>query len=342
MPLKREPFGVGPGGEGVELVTLAHGAITVEILTYGGIVRRVLMPDRHGAVANVVLGRPTLADYLTDNSPYLGALVGRYANRIGGGAFVLDGVRYQLDRNEGSTTLHGGSRGFESAVWEVLDGAVEDGPPLVRLRHVSPAGEMGFPGTLTTTATYALRADGTLAIELDATTDAPTVVSLTSHGYWNLAGEGSGTIDGHVLCIHADHHTPIDEALIPTGTVEPVAWTDLDFRRPSEIGARPLEANYVLEAAGSGRLAHAADLSAPGSGRRLSLWTSAPGLQVYSADKLDGSLGGTTGTPLVARSGLALEPQSFPDSPNRPRFPSTELYPGDTYHWAAEFHLSTA
>ncbi len=351
--LDRHPFGSTPDGEPVELFTLANGnGVSVEVITYGGIVRRVLAPGRDGSTANVVLGLTTLNEYLHRNSPHFGALIGRYANRIAGGAFVLDGVPCQVTRNEGTNSLHSGPLGFDKRVWQA-----EAQPPTatsvtVTFTYTSAAGEMGFPGTLVAHATYTLTSDGVLRIDYTAETDAPTVVNLTNHTYWNLAGEGSGTIDAHLLTLAASTYTPVDATLIPTGAIEPVAGTPLDFTRPAEIGARVDENfkqldlatgydfNYVLDAPNPSAPAHAATLLDPVSGRTLEIWTTEPGIQLYSGNHLDGTLAGTDGRSHVRRSGVALETQHFPDSPNRPEWPTTALRPGERYRSTTEYRLS--
>jgi aldose 1-epimerase len=350
--LEQHPFGTTPRGESVELFTLANGrGLVVELLTYGGIVRRVLAPGSDGAVANIVLGLPTLDDYIERNRPYFGALIGRYANRIANGSFALDGVPRQLDQNEGANTLHGGARGFDKRLWHAEAHAPTATSVTVTLSYTSDSGEMGFPGTLTAHAACTLTTDGVLRIDYTAETDAPTVVNLTNHTYWNLAGEGRGTVDAHVVTLAADAYTPVDASLIPTGAIEPVAGTPLDFTQPTPLGARLEEQfaqlelaggydfNYVLGTPRPGALAHAATVVDPGSRRKLSVWTTEPGIQLYSGNHLDGTLLGTDGKPHVKRAGFALETQHFPDSPNRPEWPTTVLRPGELYRSTTEFRL---
>ena len=351
--LDRHPFGSTPDGEPIELFTLANGnGLSVELITYGGIVRRILAPGRDGSSANIVLGLATLSDYLHRNGPHFGALIGRYANRIASGAFVLDGVPHQVSRNEGKNSLHSGPRGFDKHVWHAEVPAPAPTSVTVALTYTSVAGEMGFPGTLVAQAAYTLTAGGVLRIDYRAETDAPTVVNLTNHTYWNLAGEGSGTIDAHILKLAASTFTPIDATLIPTGAIEPVAGTPLDFTRPTAIGARIDESsrqldlatgydfNYVLDAPDASAPAHAATLLDPASGRTLEVWTTEPGIQLYSGNHLDGTLAGTDGRLHVRRSGVALETQHFPDSPNRPEWPTTALRPGEVYRSTTEYRLS--
>ena len=351
--LERHPFGRTQAGESVELFTLASGnGIVVELLSYGGIVRRVLIPDRDGATTNVVLGLPTLDDYVQRNRPHFGALVGRLANRLGGGTFTLDGKRYEVDQNEGANSLHGGSLGFDKRVWgaeELLTGA--DSCTVV-LSRTSPSGEMGYPGKLTALTGYTLTTAGTLRIEYTAETDAPTVVNLTNHTYWNLAGEGSGTIDEHLVTLAAGAYTPVDATLLPTGAIEPIAGTPLDFTTPTPIGARlqddfeqlrlagGYDFNYVLNRPHTTSLEPAATLRDPASGRTLEIWTTEPGIQLYSGNHLDGTLTGSDGAPHIRRAGVAFETQHFPDSPNRPEWPTTVLRPGEVFRSATEYRLS--
>jgi aldose 1-epimerase len=344
-----------PDGTGIELFTLANGAgAAVTIATYGGIVQRLLAPDRVGNPADVVLGFATLEEYLAGNDgAFFGTLVGRYANRIADGTFALDGVVHRLERNEGRHSLHGGPAGFGTRVWEV-DGVVATrDEAAVRLRYQSPDGEMGYPGALSVAATYRLRAGCTLRLDLRATTDRETVVNLTSHTYWNLAGEGAGTIDGHELAVHADRYVAVDGELIPTGELPPVAGTPLDLREPAGLGSRlrgaagPLAAaggldfTYVLRRSVPGSLVRAADVHEPASGRALAVFTTEPGLHVYSGRDLEGAGLGKSGLPHRARGGLSLEAQHFPDSPNHPEFPSTVLLPGETFASTTVWSLST-
>jgi len=357
-----EPFGTLPDGTAVERWTLTNGDMTVRVLTYGGIVQSLEVPDAHGDVANVVLGFKDLAGYVEHNNPgpYFGALIGRYGNRIAGGTFELDGTTYHLPLNNGPNTLHGGPEGFDRKVWRATDIGDADVAAL-RLELVSPSGDMGFPGTLTTTVTYTLESDSKLGIQYEATTDAPTVVNLTNHTYWNLAGEGSGNIYGHQLQIHASGYTPVDANLIPTGEVAPVKGTPFDFREPTAIGERIRENNQQLlyaqgydhnwaldrkdngARAGSDSedpLERAAVLHDPRSGRTLTISTTEPGVQFYSGNFLDGTLAGTGGHIYRQGDGLALETQHFPDSPNQPAFPSTVLRPGEVYDSTTVFALS--
>ena len=355
-----EPFGATPDGTPVERWTLANGELTVRVLTYGGVIQTLEVPDADGEVENVVLGYPDLAGYVSDDDPYLGALIGRYGNRIAGGTFDLDGETYQLPLNNGPNTLHGGPEGFDDQVWTATD-VTDDEVAALTLELVSPDGDQGFPGTLTTTVTYSLDADSRLSVHYEATTDAPTVVNLTQHTYWNLAGEGSGTIYDHELQIDASGFTPVDETLIPTGEIASVEGTPFDFREATAIGERIREAdeqilfgqgydhNWALDREDDGAregsdsedaLEQAAVLHDPASGRTLTIATTEPGLQFYSGNFLDGTLVGTGGTVYRQGDGLALETQHFPDSPNQPGFPSTVLRPGEVYDSTTVFELS--
>jgi aldose 1-epimerase len=358
-----EPFGTTPDGTAVERWTLTNGDMTVRVLTYGGIVQSLEVPDAKGEVDDVVLGFPDLAGYIEHNNPgpYFGALIGRYGNRIAGGTFELDGQTYHLPlNNNGVNTLHGGTKGFDTKVWSATPVGDHDVAAL-QLRLVSPDGDQGFPGTLTTTVTYSLDDDEQLSVHYEATTDAPTVVNLTNHTYWNLAGEGSGTIYDHELQINADGYTPVDKTLIPTGEIAPVAGTPFDFREPMPIGARIREDdqqllygqgydhNWALNRSDNGArpgsdsedaLEQAAVLHDPSTGRTLTVSTTEPGLQFYSGNFLDGTLVGTSDRIYRQSDGLALETQHFPNSPNEPAFPSTVLRPGEVYDSTTVFALT--
>jgi aldose 1-epimerase len=356
-----EPFGATPDGTAVERWTLANGDTTMRVLTYGGVIQTLEVPDAGGEVENVVLGYSDLDGYVAQGDPYFGALIGRYGNRIAGGQFTLDGQTYQLPLNNGPNTLHGGPGGFSERVWTATD-VSDDDVAALRLELVSEDGDQGFPGTLTTTVTYSLDAESRLTVHYEATTDAPTVVNLTQHSYWNLAGEGSGSIYGHELEIDASGYTPVDATLIPTGEVASVEGTPFDFREATAIGARIREDdqqllygqgydhNWALDREDDGAregsdsedaLEQAAVLRDPDSGRTLTISTTEPGLQFYSGNFLNGTLVGTGGTVYRQGDGLALETQHFPDSPNQPDFPSTELRPGETYDSTTVFDLSS-
>ncbi|MFF4903932.1 aldose epimerase family protein [Streptomyces sp. NPDC001260] len=310
-----EHFGTLPDGTPVERWTLERAGVRVRILSYGGIVQSVEVPDRDGRTGNVVLGFPGLDGYVDHPGPYLGALVGRYANRIGGARFALDGVTYTLEPNNAPNSLHGGPLGFDKRVWEVTP--VEHG---VRLGRVSPDGEEGFPGRLEVTATCTLDADGSLRFAYEAVTDAPTVVNLTNHSYWNLAG--SGDAGGHELRLAASRYTPVDADLIPTGVLADVTGTRFDFLRSRKVGSG-FDHNFVLDGGVTEASRQVAELYDPASGRVLTVATTEPGLQLYTADHLP--------EPFAPGDGVALETQHFPDSPNRPDFPSTVLRPGEVF-----------
>ncbi|MDN0194464.1 aldose epimerase family protein [Streptomyces sp. S.PNR 29] len=310
-----ELFGTLPDGTPVHRWTLERAGVRVRILSYGGIVQSAEVPDRDGRTANVVLGFADLDGYLAHPEPYVGALVGRYANRIAGGRFPLDGRTYALAQNNGPNALHGGERGFDKRVWD-MTGAGHG----VRLTRVSPHGEEGFPGTLEVSATYTLDETGALRIAYEAVTDAPTVVNLTHHGYFNLGG--SGNAGGHELRLAASRYTPVDADLIPTGALEDVTGSRFDFREARKVGSG-YDHNFVLDKGLTQVPVEVAELYDPASGRALTVATTEPGLQLYTADHL--------GEPFAPGDGIALETQHFPDSPNRPEFPSTVLRPGTVF-----------
>lgn len=350
--IERKPFGKTASGEAVELFTFTRQhAPTISITNLGGHIVSILAPGRDGRAADVTLGYAGLEGYLGDTS-YFGSLVGRYANRIAKGRFTLDGKAYTLATNNGPNALHGGPTGFQKRLWaaKVVSGAEGDALELV---YVSKDGEEGYPGTLAAKVVYSLRADGGLVIDYSATTDAPTVVNLTNHAYFNLAGEGEGTVLGHEMQIEADAYTPVDATLIPTGERRPVEGTPFDFRKPVAIGAR-IEAadeqlkvgggydhNYVLRGP-SGTLRLAARVVEPKSGRALEVQTTEPGIQFYSGNFLDGRVVGKSGKPYVKRGGFCLEAQHFPDSPNQPGFPPVVLRPGETYRQTTVYRLTVA
>ncbi|MDJ0462941.1 aldose epimerase family protein [Streptomyces sp. H27-C3] len=302
-------FGTLDDGTAVHRWTLERGGTVVRVLTYGGIVQSVEAPDRDGRTAPVVVGFDSLAEYLDSPGPYLGALVGRYANWIAGGTFTLDGRPYTLARNQGGNALHGGDQGFDKRVWDAR--AVPAG---VCLSRVSPDGEEGFPGRLEVSATYSLAADGALRIEYRAVTDAPTVLNPTNHTYWNLAG-GAGV--SQAPRIAAGRVTPVDESLIPTGELARVDGTRFDLRAPLDVGSGSgYDHNFVLDKGVTAAPEPVAELYDAVSGRVLTVATTEPGMQVYTPEALDG---------------VALETQHFPDAPNRPEFPSTVLRPGEVF-----------
>ncbi|MFB7085592.1 aldose epimerase family protein [Streptomyces sp. NPDC056296] len=315
-----ELFGTLSDGTPVHRWTLERAGVRVRVLSYGGIVQSAEVPDRDGNTAGVVLGFADLDGYVTHPEPYFGALVGRYANRIAGGRFPLDGRTYTLALNNGPNSLHGGEHGFDKRVWDVEP--VGEGPHGVRLSRVSPHGEEGFPGRVELSATYTLDESGALRIAYEAVTDAPTVLNPTNHSYFNLGGTGSGHAGGHELRLAASRITPVDADLIPTGGTEDVADTRFDFRRARKVGSG-YDHNFVLDKGVTDTAVEVAELYDPASGRVLTVATTEPGLQLYTADHL--------GEPFAPGYGVALETQHFPDSPNRPEFPSTVLRPGEVF-----------
>ncbi|MEU5132677.1 aldose epimerase family protein [Streptomyces californicus] len=326
---RTEDFGALADGSPVARWTLERDGVRVRVLTYGAIVQSVEAPGRDGSRAPVALGLPDAGGYEEFPGPYFGAVVGRYANRIGGASFVLDGTAHRLTANEGGTHLHGGARGFDKRVWDAVE--VAGG---VRLSLVSADGDEGYPGRLDFSVTYTLGPGGALRLEYRAVTDAPTVLNPTSHLYWNLAGADSGSALGQQLRIAAEHITPVDAASVPTGEVAPVAGTRFDFRRTRAVGAG-YDHNFVLteRTAADGGDAVAAELYDAWSGRVLTVRTTEPGLQLYTADHFDGR-------PFGPCAGIALETQHFPDSPNRPEFPSTVLRPGGEFVSRTEYAFS--
>jgi aldose 1-epimerase len=351
--ISSQPFGTTADGSAVEEYTLTNAnGMEVKVITYGGVVTSIRVPDASGNLDNVVLGFDNLADYET-RSPYFGNITGRYANRIANATFTLDGEAYTLAANNGVNTLHGGVDGFDNKVWaaETVEGETEVG---VKLSYVSPDGEEGYPGNLSTTVTYTLTDADELRIDYSATTDAPTVVNLTNHSYFNLAGNGSGDIYDHMLMINADSYTPVDETLIPTGELAPVEGTAFDLREPTRIGdgirdgslqmvlGRGYDHNYVLNRESDDGLELAATLSEPTTGRMMEVWTTEPGIQLYTGNFLDGTLVGSSGGMYRQGDALCLETQHFPDSPNQPDFPSTELRPGETYETTTIYKFSAS
>ncbi len=351
--MTRTPFGTLADGTSIESVTLASGGITARIITWGATLQSLHVPDRHGNRADVVLGYAALDDYI-DKPEFFGATVGRYANRIALGRFTLGGATHTLARTDPPNTLHGGTRGFDKRVWQIV--ATQDGDsPSVTFRRVSPDGEEGFPGTLTVDATYTLHSDATLEIAYAAITDAPTVLNLTNHTYFNLRGEACAhTAHEHVLQIEADHFTPVDISLIPTGELASVDGTPLDFRHPAAIGdrirdgafeqlvlARGYDHNMVLRGGVTPEPKPAVRVEDPWSGRVLAIATTQPGVQFYSGNFLDATKVGKSGHVYRQGDGIAFETQHFPDSPNHPHFPSTRLDPGHTFASTTVWRFST-
>jgi aldose 1-epimerase len=340
--VKMSSWGQTADGTAVAIYTLKSGQIEARVTTYGAHLVSVKAPDKTGKMADVVLGYDTLEKYLVKPNPYLGAIVGRYGNRIGQGKFTIDGKTYQIPINNGANALHGGPVGFDTYVWKAKE--VPDG---VELTHVSPDGDMGFPGTLTATVRYTLHGD-TLRIDYSATTDKATPVNLTNHSYFNLRGDDQADILGDKIEIPADKYTPVDAGLIPTGELAPVEGTPLDFRKPEVMGSRIDADNEQLKRAGGydfnwvlngkpGTLHLAAIVTDPVSGRKLTVETTQPGVQFYTGNFLDGSFVGRHGIPYQKHWGFCLETQHFPDSPNHPNFPSTIVKPGETMHSTTTF-----
>jgi aldose 1-epimerase len=346
----RESFGTTTDGTPVDMHTLTNAnGMQVRLIDYGATITSIRVPDRDGRYADVVLGFDSLAQYET-KSPYFGATVGRYANRIANGRFALDGTSYQLPVNNAPNTLHGGPRGFDKRVWHAEPFRTDTTSGVVFTR-ISADGEEGFPGTMHVVVTYTLTADDALRMEYEAATDRTTIVNMTNHAYFNLVGAGKGDILGHVLQIPSSRFTPVDSTLIPTGEIRSVAGTPLDFRQPTPIGARidddyeqlriagGYDHNWIIDGAGDS-LALAARVYEPTSGRVLEVYTTEPGVQFYTGNFLDGSITGKVEHRYGHRSALTLETQHYPDSPNHPDFPSTVLRPGETYRTQTVYRFS--
>ncbi len=347
--IQQQFYGTTAEGEPVTLVTLRNAnGIEVDVISYGGIITRLVTPDRDGAPGDIVLARDSIEDYQASN-PYFGAIIGRYGNRIAGGTFEIDGQAVTLEKNDGDNHLHGGVQGFDKKNWAMSPFVTETSAG-VALKLVSPDGDQGYPGELKVKVTYELTNDDALDMKFHATTDQPTVVNLTQHSYFNLDGEG--TILDHELLIPAETYTPVGPGLIPTGELAPVAGTPFDFRQGKaigqDIGAEDAQLelglgydhNFVLKSEADDELVLAARLTGPDSGRVLEVLTVEPAVQFYSGNFLDGTLTGQGGTHAY-RSGLCLEPQHSPDSPNQPDFPSTVLRPGETYETRIVYRFST-
>ncbi len=343
----RAPFGSLDDGTKVEVFTLKTPELEARVTTYGARIVAILSKDRNGKMADVVLGHNSAEEYMAGKNAYFGTVPGRYANRIAGGKFPLEGQTYQATLNDGPNMLHGGVDGFDKRNWTAKE--IANG---VEFSLLSPDGDQGFPGTLTAHVRYTLTGSA-LKIAYSATTDKPTVVNLTNHAYFNLSGEGGASILDEVVQIDADKYTPVDATLIPTGTLAPVAGTPFDFTKPTAIGARigatndqlklggGYDHNWVLRAGKTAALHSAATVFDPASGRVLKVMTTEPGVQFYSGNFLDGTRVGKSGAKYGYRSGFCLETQHFPDSPNHTNFPSTELKPGQTYSSTTEFVFST-
>ena len=350
-PIKREPFGKMPDGQPVERFTLTNAKGTVlQAISYGGIITSLRVPDRTGRFDDIVLGFDNLDGYLKDH-PFFGAIIGRYGNRIAKGAFTLDGKTYKLATNNGPNNLHGGNKGFDKVLWSVEP---VSGSNAIAFTRTSPDGEEGFPGNLRVRVTYTLTDANELIVDYSATTDKATPVNLTQHSYFNLAGQASGDILSHQLMLNADRYTPVDDTLIPTGELAPVAGTPFDFRKLTAIGSRinqdtnaqikngkGYDHNWVLNRKGEGRQL-AARVVEPKTGRTMEIATTEPGIQFYSGNFLDGTLTGKAGAVYKHRTGFCLETQHYPDSPNQPKFPSTILKPGAEYKTSTVFTFGIA
>jgi len=335
-----------PDGTAVDIYTLKSDALEAQITTYGARIVSIKSADRDGKTSNVVLGYDSLQGFLDDPKPHFGAIVGRYGNRIAKGTFKLEGKTYEVPKNDGPNSLHGGTMGFDKLVWKARE--VAEG---VELTLVSKDGDMGYPGTLTVHVRYSLHHNA-LRIDYSSSTDKATVVNLTNHAYFHLGGEGSGTILNEEMMIPADKYTPVDSTLIPTGELAPVEGTPMDFRKSTVIGKRinddfpqlkiagGYDHNWVLRGA-NGEVKTAARVYDPATGRVLTVTTTEPGVQFYSGNFLDGTHKGPSGGTYVKNSGLCLETQHFPDSPNHPSFPTTELKPGEMRHSTTTFTFST-
>jgi len=341
-----KPFGTMPDGQAVQLYRLENSnGMEVDVITYGGAIQSIKAPDKDGRVADVALGFDNLDGYLHTDT-YFGALIGRYGNRIGHAGFTLEGKAYKLPANDAANTLHGGPQGFDKHVWKAAEV-----PGGLELTLVSKDGDEGFPGTLNVKVVYTVTDKNELKIDYTATTDKPTVVNLTNHSYFNLAGAGEGDVLQHQVMLNADRFTPVDSGLIPTGELKPVKGTPFDFTKATAIGARidqkdeqlnfgkGYDHNWVLNK-GNGGMTKAAEVYEPNSGRVLEVLTTEPGLQFYTGNFLDGSIHGKGGKTYGRRGGFCMETQHYPDSPNKPSFPSTELKPGQTYHTTTVYRFS--
>ena len=349
-PVKREPFGKMADGKAVERFTLTNAnGVVLQAINYGGIITSLRVPDRNGRLDDIVLGFDNLDGYLEDH-PFFGAIIGRYGNRIAKGAFTLEGKTYKLATNNGVNHLHGGNKGFDKVLWTAEPVA---GRNAIAFTRTSPDGEEGYPGNLRVRVTYTLTEANELIVDYSATTDKATPVNLTQHSYFNLAGQASGDILGHQLMINADRYTPVNDTLIPTGELAPVAGTPFDFRKSTAIGERinqkdaqltngkGYDHNWVLNRKGDGRQL-AARVVEPKTGRTLEITTTEPGIQFYSGNFLDGTLTGKAGAVYKHRTGFCLETQHYPDSPNQPKFPSTILKPGAEYKTSTVFTFGVA
>ncbi|MGA2093195.1 MAG: aldose epimerase family protein [Sedimentisphaerales bacterium] len=347
MNVKVEPFGKTADGQDVKIVTLTNGKITARITNYGGTIVSFETPDRNGKPADIVLGFDDVQDYGKPTNPFFGAIIGRYGNRIGGGKFTLDGKEYKLGVNDGNNTLHGGVVGFHKKIWNIDSAEVKSNKAELKLSYLSKDGEEGFPGNLNCVVTYAITADNKLKMNYEATTDKATVANLTNHAYWNLAGQGSGDVLGHEVMLNSDKITAVDKELIPTGEFTNVKGTPFDFTKPMTIGARikqidigGYDHNFVLKGKG-GKMQLAAEVYEPTSGRVMKIETTEPGIQFYSGNFLDGTLKGKESKVYNKHGAFCLETQHYPDSPNKPKFPTTTLKPGEKYETVTIHTFST-
>lgn len=351
LSMTRSPFGTLPDGQAVEAFTFTNAnGMAVTAITYGGIITSLQVPDKAGQLGDVVLGYDALQGYV-DKSPFFGTIVGRYGNRIAKGRFTIDGTAYSLPINNGPNHLHGGPQGFDKKVWKAEPFERADAVGVV-FTHTSPDGDMGYPGTLQAKVTYTLTNDNTLRFDYEATTDKPTHVNLTQHTYFNLAGAGTGDILGHEIEIKADRYTPVDAGLIPTGELASVEGTPFDFRKATTIGARidadhpqikaggGYDHNMVFTRAG-GDMEQVVSVHEPTTGRTMTVATTQPGVQFYTGNFLDGTITGKGGKVYPKRSGFCLETQHFPDTPNKPEFPTTLLKPGETYKQSTSYTFGT-
>jgi aldose 1-epimerase len=336
MSIKTESFGQTPDGQAVSLVTMTNGkGLCAEVTNYGATLVVMKTPNRNGKSADITLGFDSIEPYIR-GCPYFGATVGRYANRIGKARFLLDGIEYKLAANNGPNHLHGGKKGFDKVVWKIKQADADAERAIVKMSYLSKDGEEGYPGNLKCTVTYTLTADNELKLGYEATTDKTTIVNLTNHSYWNLAGQGNVDILSHELMLNADRYTPVDEGLIPTGEIKTVKGSPMDFTKPMAIGSRINEVaggydhNYVLNSSG-GALALAARVYEKTSGRVMEIFTTEPGVQFYAGNFLDGSITGKAGKVYGKHYGFCLETQHFPDSPNKSEFPRVVLMPGEKY-----------
>ena len=348
MSVKAEPFGKTASGEAAEIVTMTNGkGITARITSYGGTIVSFETLDRNGKPGDIVLGFDNVEAYSKPTNPFFGAIIGRYGNRIGGGKFTLDGKEYKLGINDGNNTLHGGVVGFHKKVWKIESAEVKGNKAELKLSYLSKDGEEGFPGNLKCIVTYTLTADNKLKMKYEATTDKPTVVNMTNHAYWNLAGQGSGDVLGHEVMINADKITAVDKQLIPTGEFTNVTETPFDFTKPMTTGSRikqidigGYDHNFVLKGK-LGKMKLAARVYEPTSGRVMEIQTTEPGIQFYSGNFLDGTLKGKEGKVYNKHGAFCLETQHYPDAPNKPNFPSTVLRPGEKYETITIHTFST-